>query len=184
MKILAGLVLLAAICVAPPALAVPKSDIRGIAIGMTPEQAHAVLTDCKQQDPADTWRSAKDPAGNWIGQSVMTCRIAGEPTSTLGITFASSLSGKTACRVEYRFESTRSSDALVADVMAQFGLPKPWDEDAVHVWKLSAEVTLVLAAHTQQKTLSLRNDGLCDRDTQAIADYRKAQQNAAPAPSF
>ena len=183
MRMLAALTLLAGL-VAGPAGAAIKTDIRGIALGMTAEQARAVLADCKQEDPADAWRSVKDPAGQWIGQSVMTCRFAGEPDASLGITFVSSLSGKTACRIDYHFRSKRSSDALIADVRAQFGLGQPWDEAALHAWKLSSEATLVLATHTEEKSLSLRNDGLCDRDKKAIAAYAKAQQNAAPAPTF
>jgi len=183
MRLLAGLALLT-VLVAAPAGAVMKTDIRGITLGMTPEQARAVLADCKQEDPADVWHSVKDGSGGWIGQSRMTCRFAGEPQAALGITFVSSLSGKTACRIEYRFRSPRSSDALVADVMTQFALPKPVEEEAVHVWRLSSEVALVLATHTEEKSLSLRNDGLCERDKQAIAAYAKTRQNTAPAPSF
>ena len=41
MRLLAGLTLLAAL-VAAPAGAVMKTDIRGITLGMTPEQARAV----------------------------------------------------------------------------------------------------------------------------------------------
>src|SRR5262245_56743912 len=183
MRMLAALALLAAL-IAGPADAAIKTDIRGIVLGMTPEQARAVLADCKQEDPADIWHSVKDASGGWIGQSVMTCRFAGEPDARIGITFVSSLSGKTACRIDYHFLSKRSSDALIADVRAQFGLGQPWDEFALNVWTLSSEAALVLATHTEEKTLSLRNDGLCDRDKQAIADYAKAQQDAAPVPTF
>jgi hypothetical protein len=36
----------------------------------------------------------------------------------------------------------------------------------------------------QQKTLALRNDGLCERDQQAVAQAMEGQQNAAAAPTF
>jgi hypothetical protein len=184
MRIVMGLILVAAF-VAPPAAAAFKTDIRDITIGMTPEQARAALTGCKHKDPSNVWQSAKDPSGAWVGQSSMICRVAGEPESTLSLTFTSSLSGKTACRIDYQFYSSRTNDALVADVMEQFGVGKTRKQSAgVYLWRLSSELDLVLTIYMQRKTLSLRNDHLCDRDKEAIAVYRDARQNLAPTPDF
>jgi hypothetical protein len=55
---------------------------------------------------------------------------------------------------------------------------------AVRIWHLSSEVSLELTAYMQQKTLALRNDGLCERDRQAVAQAMEGQQNAAAAPTF
>ena len=183
MRMLVGVILLAALA-APLAAAAPKSDIRGLTLGMTPEQVRGAFADCKHQDPSNIWQSAKDAAGHWVGRSVMSCRIPGEPDSALSITFTSALSGKVACRIEYQFYSARTTDALVADVMAQFGVGAPGDLAAVRIWHLSSEVSLELTAYMQQKTLALRNDGLCDRDQQAVAQAMEGQQNAAAAPTF
>jgi hypothetical protein len=184
MRIVMGLILLAALG-APPAAAAFKTDIRDITIGMTPEQVSAALTGCKHRDPTNIWMSAKDPSGAWVGQSSMICRVAGEPESTLNVTFTSRLSGKTACRIDYAFPSSRTNDALVADVMEQFEVGNTKKQSAgVYVWWLSSDLELMLTIYMQRKTLSLRNDGLCDRDKKAVADYRDAQQNRAQAPDF
>jgi hypothetical protein len=181
MRMLVALVLMVAFA-APAAAA--KNDIRGLTIGMTPEQVRAAFADCKHQDPANVWQSAQDSAGTWIGSSVMTCRVPGEPDSALRVTFTSALSGKVACRIEYQFYSPRTTDALVGDVMAQFGVGKPREQAAVRIWHLSSDVSLELTAYMQQKTLGLRNDDLCDRDKQAVANQKAALQNGAPAPTF
>lgn len=183
MRMFVGLILMAAFA-ALPAAAAPKNDIRGIMIGMTPEQVRRAFADCKQEDPANISRSVRDSSGNWIGRSVMTCRVPGEPDSALSMTFTSSLSGTVACRIEYQFHSPRSTDALVADVMAQFGVGAPGERAELRIWHLSSEVSLELAAYMQQKTLGLRNDGLCDRDQQAVAEHKDALQNGAAAPTF
>jgi hypothetical protein len=184
MRMFAGLTLMAALVV-PLAAAAAKHDIRGITIGMTPEQVRGAFADCKHDDPSNVARSVQDSAGSWIGRSVMTCRVPGEPDSALSVTFTSALSGKVACRIEYQFHSSRSTDALVADVMAQFGVGEPRDQAEVRIWHLSSGVSLELTAYMQQKTLGLRNDGLCDRDQQAVSDQKEAQQNtAATAPTF
>lgn len=182
MRMLVGLILMAAF-VAPPAAAA-KNDIRGITIGMTPEQVRQSFADCKREDPANIARSVQDSSGNWIGRSLMTCRVPAEPDSVLSVTFTSALSGKVACRIEYQFQSPRSTDALVADVMAQFGIGAPGEKDAVRIWHLSSEVSLELTAYRQQKTLGLRNDGLCDRDQQAVSGRKEALQNGTAAPTF
>ena len=181
MRMLVALVLMVAFA-APAAAA--KNDIRGLTIGMTPEQVRAAFADCKHQDPANVWQSAQDSAGTWIGSSVMTCRVPGEPDSALRVTFTSALSGKVACRIEYQFYSPWTTDALVGDVMAQFGVGKPREQAAVRIWHLSSDVSLELTAYMQQKTLGLRNDDLCDRDKQAVANQKAALQNGAPAPTF
>jgi hypothetical protein len=183
MRMLVALVLMVAFA-APVAARAAKNDIRGLTIGMTPEQERAAFADCKHQDPANIWQSAQDSAGTWIGRSVMTCRVPGEPDSALRVTFTSALSGKVACRIEYQFYSPRTTDALVADVMAQFGVAQPREQAAVRIWHLSSEVTLELTAYTQHKTLGLRNDSLCERDQQAVAHAMEGQQNAAAAPTF
>ena len=183
LRMMTGLIVMAAVA-APLAAAAPKNDIRGISIGMTPAQVRQAFSDCAHKDPSNIWQSVQDASGAWIGRSVMTCRIPGEPASTLSVTFTSVLSGKMACKIEYQFHSARTTDALVADVMAQFGVGKTETQSAVYIWQISSGVNLGLAAYTQQKTLSLTSDRLCDRDKQAVADYKKAQQNGAPAPTF
>ncbi len=183
MRMLGGLILLAALAV-PLAAAAAKNDIRGLTVGMTPDQVRGAFTGCTHQDPSNIWQSAQDSSGAWIGRSVMTCRLPGEPDATLSITFTSILSGKMACRIEYHFYSARTTDALVADVMAQFGVGKPRAQAEVRIWQLSSQVNLELTTYMQQKTLGLRNDGLCDRDEQAVADQKAAQQNTVPAPTF
>lgn len=184
MRLLAGLILMAAI-VASPAAAAFKTDLRDITIGMTPDQVRATVAGCKHEDPSNVWRSVKDASGAWIGQSMMTCRVAGEPDSALRLTITSSLSGKTVCRVDYEFYSARTNDALVADAREQFGVGETRRQDAgVYLWKLSSQLDLVLTVYMQQKTLSLRSHDLCARDAQAVADYAKARQNTTPAPSF
>lgn len=152
---------------------------------MTPEQVSATLTGCKHRDPANIWMSAKDPSGAWVGQSSMICRVAGEPDSTLSVTFTSRPSGKMACRIDYAFSSSRTNDALVADVMEQFEVGNTRKQSAgAYVWRLASDLDLMLTTYMQRKTLSLRSDGLCDRDQKAVADYRDAQQNSAKAPNF
>jgi hypothetical protein len=181
MRMLVALVLVVA---SAAQAAAAKNDIRGLTIGMTPEQVRAAFAHCRQQDPANIWQSARDSSGTWIGRSVMTCRVPGEPDSALNVTFTSALSGKVACRIEYQFYSPRTTSALVADVMAQFGVGQPREQAAVRIWHLSSEVTLELTAYMQQKTLGLRNDDLCDRDKQAVANQKDALQNGAAAPTF
>jgi hypothetical protein len=184
MRLLVALILLAAWAASPAAAAAPKQDIRGVAIGMTPEQVQGAFGDCKHRDPANVWQSVRESSGGWVGRSVMTCRLPGEPDSALAVTFTSTLTGKVACKIDYRFYSARTTDGLVADVMAQFGVGKTDPHDTVYRWSLTGQLTLRLSTYMQLKTLSLANDTLCERDRQAVADYRSAQQNIAPAPTF
>lgn len=183
-----------------------KNDIRGVTIGMTPEELTAKYQNCVEWNPtADPlevkrFRCDVDHYDDKVPKRQFgRIELYGDRPGAF-VTFTSVLTGRRACEILYAFGSSKSEAELVNEIVRQYGLhgiqPERGDPFILQVskttsWRIQPDVQLqftytppALGAHR----LKLANPALCDADKRAIQAKRAEQEyrrrRAEPLPKF